>query len=263
VTTATPDSSGYVDDCGIADLQPAYWSRMRETTVVHHGIFENPFAEEWIEAGPESLVRTAIIDDVILLCDFPADSVMVKYIDQQQWSTLSHITTVGFDEVEKFYTVRDDGFTFEVTPMLVHIRIFKAFLLYYRSKMCWGEGPTDDDVMRWIPIDFLEYYSSKAYHDDYAAAFHPIPLKPSQRAESFGSIRGTRNGIGTSCMACPMTTSELKQGKKNNERFRENTKEDIYPTQTDHTHLVSDDYDGEKELFSIKFSFCISFSKNT
>jgi hypothetical protein len=81
-------------------------------------------------------VQTAIIDCVIHLCDFPADSVMVKYIDQQQWSTLSHVITVGFDSVDEFYTVRDDGITFDVTPMLVHIHRFKAFLLYYRSKMC-------------------------------------------------------------------------------------------------------------------------------
>jgi hypothetical protein len=39
-----PDSSGYADDCGIADLQPAYCSRMREKTVAHQGIFENDFA---------------------------------------------------------------------------------------------------------------------------------------------------------------------------------------------------------------------------
>jgi hypothetical protein len=87
--------------------------------------------------------------------------------------------------------------------MIVHIHRFKAFLLYYHSKLCWGEGPTDDDVMHWIPKEFLEYYSSKAYYDDYAAACHPISLKPSQRAESFGSIRGTRNGIRTSNVACP------------------------------------------------------------
>jgi hypothetical protein len=102
---------------------------------------------------------------------------MFKYIDQQQWSTLYHVITVRFDEVEEFYAVRDDGITFEAIPMLVHIRRFRAFLLYYRSTMCWGECQTDDDVMHSMPKDFLEYYSSKAYHDDYAASCPTTPLQ--------------------------------------------------------------------------------------
>jgi hypothetical protein len=72
---------------------------------------------------------------------------MVKFIDQQQWSTLEHVVSVGFDEVGEFFTVRDDGISFEDTQMLTHLRRFKAFLLYYCIKICWGEGPTVDDVM--------------------------------------------------------------------------------------------------------------------
>jgi hypothetical protein len=63
---------------------------------------------------------------------------MVKYINQQQWSTLPHVITVGVDEVDEFYTVRDDGITFESSPMLIHLRKFKAFLLYYKRKTCWS-----------------------------------------------------------------------------------------------------------------------------
>jgi hypothetical protein len=44
--TTALDSSGYVDDCGIADI-PDDCSRMRATTVAHQGIFENSFADEW------------------------------------------------------------------------------------------------------------------------------------------------------------------------------------------------------------------------
>jgi hypothetical protein len=51
-----------------------------------------------------------------------------------------------------------------------------------------------------------------------------------------------------------VTTSQLKRGKKNNKRFREDSKEDMYPTQMDHNHLVSNDYDvandgGERAVF--------------
>jgi hypothetical protein len=47
---------------------------------------------------------------------------------------LEHVVSVGFDDVGEFFTVRDDGITFEDTPILFHHQIFKAFLLYYRNK---------------------------------------------------------------------------------------------------------------------------------
>jgi hypothetical protein len=65
---------------------------------------------------------------------------MVKYIGQQQWSTLVHIVSNGLDEVEEFFTAKTDGITFEATPMLVYLCKFMAFLLYYCNKTCWGEG---------------------------------------------------------------------------------------------------------------------------
>jgi hypothetical protein len=71
---------------------------------------------------------------------------MVKYIDQQQWSQLVHIVMVGLEEVDEFYTVRDYGITFESMPMLIHLRRFKAFLVYYKSYTCWSDGPKCDVV---------------------------------------------------------------------------------------------------------------------
>jgi hypothetical protein len=82
---------------------------------------------------------------------------MVKYIGQQQWSALAHVVSVGLDEFNEFFTVRKDCFTFEDTPILVHLWKFKSFLLYYKSKTFWGEGPTDDDVMKWTPKEFKKY----------------------------------------------------------------------------------------------------------
>jgi hypothetical protein len=111
---------------------------------------------------------------------------MVKFIDQQQWSTLEHVVSVGFDEVGEFFTVRDDGITFEDTPMLIYLRRFKALLLYYKSKTCWGDGPTEDDVMLWTPKYFSQYCGTKAYHDDYAAACTTTRLKLPQRTGSYG-----------------------------------------------------------------------------
>jgi hypothetical protein len=80
VNMTPPDSYGYVVDCGIVDHWTADCSRMTETAVAHQGIFENPVADEWMELELESQAHTAIIDQVIKLCDFSADSIMVKYI---------------------------------------------------------------------------------------------------------------------------------------------------------------------------------------
>jgi hypothetical protein len=94
-------------------------------------------------------------------------------------------------------------------PMLIHLYRFKAFLLYYKSKTFWGDRPTKDDVTYWTPKDFKKYCSSKAYHDDYAAAFPTPSLKPSQRVGIYGSIRGKRNGCGASNITCPLTKHEV------------------------------------------------------
>jgi hypothetical protein len=143
---------------------------------------------------------------------FPADSIMVKFINQQQWSTLEHVVSVGFEEVGKFFTVRDYGIPFEDIPMSIHLRRFKAFQLCYRSKTCWGEGPTEDAVMCWMTQDLMAYCFSKAYHDDYAEACPTSPLKPSQRAGIYNNFRGTRNGGGCSSMAFPVILHKFHQG---------------------------------------------------
>jgi hypothetical protein len=54
---------------------------MTATAVAHQVIFENQFANEWTELEPESQACTAIIDQVVKLCDFHSDSIIVKYID--------------------------------------------------------------------------------------------------------------------------------------------------------------------------------------
>jgi hypothetical protein len=147
-TVATDDNSN-VYNCGNDVFLQVDCARKTETVVMHKGIFENAFGDEWTAPKPDPLEHTAIIDHIINLCDFLADSVMVKFIDQQQWSTLEHVVSVGFYDVGEFFTVRDDGITFNNTLMLIPLQRFKAFLLYYRNKTCWGEGPTVDDVMRW------------------------------------------------------------------------------------------------------------------
>jgi hypothetical protein len=80
--------------------------------------------------------------------------------------------------------------------------------------------------MQWNPNDLTDYCSSKAYHDDYAEACHPIPLKSSKRAGSYCNMRGSRNGSGSSSMAHTVTMSEFHQGIKRAKTFYQVMKED-------------------------------------
>jgi hypothetical protein len=78
--------------------------------------------------------RTRIIHFIIEWLKLPEDSTMVKYFDQQGWTELVHVTTLGIEEFKDFCTVKDDGFTFEAQPMWVHIQLWKGFLLFYWRK---------------------------------------------------------------------------------------------------------------------------------
>jgi hypothetical protein len=75
-------------------------------------------------------ISSPIIAYIIKLCKFPEYSTMVEYMDQQGWTKLIHITTIGLDEVKDFHTVRNDGITYTAKPMLIHRHLFKRFLLY-------------------------------------------------------------------------------------------------------------------------------------
>jgi ribosomal protein S24E len=41
--------------------------------------------------------RTEIINHIIKICGFSSDSMMVKYIDQQQWLELEHVVMHGLE----------------------------------------------------------------------------------------------------------------------------------------------------------------------
>jgi hypothetical protein len=76
---------------------------------------------------------TPVISKIILMFDFPDDYIMVRYIDQQGWQSLSDVITIVTGSVKDFFTVEPDG-KFEAKPMLFHLRMFKAFLLFYKRK---------------------------------------------------------------------------------------------------------------------------------
>jgi hypothetical protein len=76
--------------------------------------------------------HTDIINHFVKICGFSHNSLMVKYIDQQQRSELACNVMHGLEDSKDFEVVQDDGFTTLGRPMLIHQKLFKSFLLYYK-----------------------------------------------------------------------------------------------------------------------------------
>jgi hypothetical protein len=75
--------------------------RFRSAAQTGTGIFKNAFGDQWTtdmnDPIPEDATpRTEIINHIIKICGFSSDSLMVKYIDQQQWSELAHVVMAAW-----------------------------------------------------------------------------------------------------------------------------------------------------------------------
>jgi hypothetical protein len=111
----------------------------------------------------------SIINFITAFCKFLDDSTMlVKYIDQQGWTELIHVTTISLDETMDFHTVKDDGFLYEAKPMLVHLCMFKYFLLYYKRRSCeLCSTLLEDNVMyTFDQVQFNVYCGADEYSAD-------------------------------------------------------------------------------------------------
>ena len=172
--------------------------------------------------------RTQLIDYIIWLCDFPEDSTMVKFIDQQQWTKLIHVTTIGVDEVKDFYTVRNDGVTFEAKPMMIHLRIFKCFLLYYKRKSrVAGNAFTEDEVLSLSRVEFHDYCSSDNYTEDLAAG-------GSAPKTTVVATTGSSSGLPEL-----VTVQEFRRGVKRDKTHYEDLKDDKYFSSWDHEFVAT------------------------
>jgi hypothetical protein len=163
--------------------------------------------------------RTEIINHIIKICGFSSDSMMVKYIDQQQWLELAHVVMHGLEDSKGFEVFRDDGITIAGKPMLIHQKLFQSFLLYYKQRTLWEEdGPYEAKVMCWTPEEFKTYLTTKALHDDYAEYCGPrstgISPRTSNGIGNHGgsrlppSVPGTANGTGA------LTAQEFRRSVK-------------------------------------------------
>ena len=145
-------------------------------------------------ASATPAAHTPVIAKIIELCDFPEDSTMVKFIEQQNWTMLVHATSILLDEIKDFHTKRRDG-SYEATPMQIHLRMFKCFLLYYKRKgRELSSNLHEDDVMDMRKTDFHEYCGSDNYVLD--AANGGVPLHhPSPGPKVDPSLTGMVNAF--------------------------------------------------------------------
>jgi hypothetical protein len=129
--------------------------------------------DEGIPTTDEAILFTPVIAKIVALCGLPFYSTMVKFIEQQEWLELGHVTSIGVNEVKDFHTVRNDG-NYDAKPMMIHLRMLKAFLMFYTRK-CHELSTTLDehDVMDFTNTQLKEYVGSPDYHDDLAMSVAP------------------------------------------------------------------------------------------
>ena len=60
-------------------------------------------------AGGATLTRTPVIQHIIKLCGFADDSIMVSYIDQEQWQNVFDVITHHFKQIDDFIVIRENG----------------------------------------------------------------------------------------------------------------------------------------------------------
>jgi hypothetical protein len=104
------------------DIRGSGGDRFRSAAQTGTGIFKNAFADQWTANMDDPLPEdtpshTEIINHFIKICGFSHGSLMVQYIDQQQWSKLAHIVMHGLEDSKDFEIFQDDGITIAGKPM--------------------------------------------------------------------------------------------------------------------------------------------------
>jgi hypothetical protein len=178
--------------------------------------------EATAETTTEATVsHTPVIAKIIYLCDFPMDSTMVRFIDQQVWTKLIHVTTIKVGEIKDFHTVKHDG-GYEAKPMRIHLRMFEAFLLYYKRKCCELSTLLDDndvaDIMS--KTGFHEYCGSDAFTIDNTTGGLPTQSSPNPKFDP--TMAGMVSAVDS------LFVKEFRRGVKRNKTHYEDLKDDKY-----------------------------------
>ena len=232
-------------DPGVAGATPTGTAQPNETVVATTGggtMVDNDGGGDPTVTNTQPFEFTDVINQVIYLCGFPKDSTMVKFIRQQEWTELEHITMIGLDEIKDFFTTRDDG-NFEAKPLAHHLRLLKAFILYY-MRTCHKQSRvlTEGDVLDFEQAEFKAYCSSPYFQED--VGNHGT--NPVMRAGPSGGTPGT-----TPVDLGQITPQEFRRSVKRDKSHYTDLKDDKYfntwnrgfvaTAHMHHTHLVLDE----------------------
>ena len=194
------------------------------------------------ETSPVAKERTEVIQHIIKLCGFAADSTMVSYIDQEQWETIYDVVTYHFKEIDDMNVIRDNG-KFDAKPMLKDRRRLKCFLLYYRKK-CDALVSTliDEEVLMWKRSEFNDYVGSAKCQLDMAVAEGFAAPAPPNAAKYDPNAVNANGGL---------TAQEFRRGIKRDKSHYADLKDDKYfnswnrgfvaTAHTHHTHFILDE----------------------
>jgi hypothetical protein len=109
----------------------------------------NPRDDELSDDNTRKKLFTNIIHCIIDLCGLPSVSLIVECNTNKAWLTLTNVTTITVDKVEKFCINNKDRL-FEAKSMKLHLHKLQCFLISYNSKTFNMYRPLDEDNLMGI-----------------------------------------------------------------------------------------------------------------
>jgi hypothetical protein len=148
-------------------------------------------------------------------------------IKQEGWTNLEDITLIAVDEVKDIQLLRGDGIHLGC-PMMVHIRMFKAFLLYYKRRSRVRTFPhSEDDVLEYTKLVFNEYCRSDFYTEDVSTGGLSSTSMEKTAPQPYSSQSNS------------LTVQEFCRGVKRDKAHYENLKVDKYFNSWNHGFVAT------------------------
>jgi hypothetical protein len=188
----------------------------------------DPRDYELLDDNTKKKKFTDIMQCIIDMGDFPSDSLMVEYITNEAWLTLTNVTTIMVDKVDNFRINKKDR-SFKSKPMKLHLHKLQCILLFYDSKSCDMFGPLDEeDVLKIRETQFPTYCSSPEFQSVFANLNKPMV--------------NLVKSIGVATPVDALTAQEFRRGVKRDMTPYKELKEDKQTFSADmhHMHLGLD-----------------------
>jgi hypothetical protein len=173
------------------------------------------------------------------------------------WTSLEYITLIGVKEVKYFFTVHPDG-SFKAKPMIVHLRMFKAFILFYTQKIVYAKSTqvlSQNDVLLMTKQVLNWYCESDKYNFDLAISGVNETLE-----ETTPSVSGNSVADMTMLLTTPVCQGSLERKTENYEdlNYYEDYivwNEDLHRTLQMHIthHILDESYEPSTNEYIMDF----------